>query len=67
MDFFKVWVSQIDENLDITLRQITTYLEIFEGIFQRNQHRLIKCLDLHLDNSLEDFERIIKLLNLEIK
>ncbi len=62
IEFFKVWVSKIDVNLDITLGQVTTHLEIFEGILERNQHRLDKAIDLHLNNSLGDFEQLRGLL-----
>jgi DNA-binding FadR family transcriptional regulator len=48
--------------LDITLRQVTTHFEIFEAIFEQNQHKLIKAINIHLNNSLQDVEQVIQLL-----
>jgi transcriptional regulator with XRE-family HTH domain len=59
MDFFKIWISKL--NLEIALRS-TNHFEIFEAILEQNQHRLIEAIDLHLENCLEDIERLKTLL-----
>jgi transcriptional regulator with XRE-family HTH domain len=60
IEFFKVWISKL--SFDITLGQVTTHFEIFKAIFKRNQRQLIEAIDIHLDNSLQDVEQIIQLL-----
>jgi transcriptional regulator with XRE-family HTH domain len=60
IEFFKVWISKL--SFDITIGQVTTHLEIFEAIFEQNQHKLIEAIDIHLLNSLQDVEQIIQLL-----
>jgi transcriptional regulator with XRE-family HTH domain len=62
IDFFKIWLPHLSfgENIgfNMSAEQDTIHFEIFEAIFEQNQSQLIQAIDRHLDNSLEDVERL---------
>ncbi len=60
IELFKIWIPLLD--LDIVRKLESVHFEIFESILNQNQNQIDQSFEHHLDNSLNDVQEVINLL-----